>query len=420
MTRAYLAHAALLAALALAGCGTERAGGPVYTVRDSAGIEIVESVAPAWADGAEWRLSAEPAVQIGEMDGRPEYQFTRIRSTLRRSDGTIVVADGGAGEIRAYDSAGAHLWTTGRPGSGPGEFEQLFWVALLPGDSLLAYDFRPLRLSTFDPAGKYLRSSIVRPDKGNPSAYRFPDGNVVSPTIGDRFSDGTLLATYPGPSPRVPDGVHRFVEPFDRLGADGETLNRVATLRAGEVFLWTNPDGGTTHTSPPFARSLVTTVAGDHFYAGEGDRFEIGVYSRLGRLERLIRLRREARGVTRADRKALDSARVEAYAGRIDPVTRRMHEAMPMPASMPPYRWMRASRDGHLWVQDYLAPGDTVARWSVFAPGGRLLGSVPMPRRFDPLEIGESYVLGEWRDDLGVQYVRLYTLDRPSVGGEGQ
>ena len=50
---------------------------------------------------------------------------------------------------------------------------------------------------------------------------------------------------------------------------------------------------------------------------------------------------------------------------------------------MPPYRLMIAARDDHLWVQDYLAPGDTAARWSLFDPEGRFLGYIPMPRRFE-------------------------------------
>ena len=401
-------------ALGFAACGGEgKAAGPGFTERDSAGVRIVESVAPAWTEGARWRLSAEPAVQIGEMDGRPAYEFTQIRSTLRRSDGSILVADGGAGEIRAYDRAGRHAWTAGRPGSGPGEFEQLFWVAALPGDSLLAYDFRPLTLTTFDPAGKYVRSRTLRPDRDNPNAYRFSYGSVVNPSIGARFADGTLVASYPGPTPKVPDGVHRFVKPFDRLSPTGETLNAIARPRGGEALLWTNPGGGTHHTSPPFGRDLATAVGGDRFYVGENDRYEIAVYSADGKLAQLVRRRVGARRVTRADRKALDSARVASFNGNIPPDTKREYAAIPVPSTMPAYRWMRASRDGHLWVQDYLAHRDTVARWSVFDPDGRFLGSVPMPRRFEPMEIGDDYALGVWRDDLNVQYVRLYTLHKP-------
>lgn len=41
-------------------------------VRDSSGIEIVESSAPLWAGDAPWSVEAEPEVSIGVVDGPAE------------------------------------------------------------------------------------------------------------------------------------------------------------------------------------------------------------------------------------------------------------------------------------------------------------------------------------------------------------
>jgi hypothetical protein len=38
------------------------------------------------------------------------------------------------------------------------------------------------------------------------------------------------------------------------------------------------------------------------------------------------------------------------------------------------------------------------------------LGSVLMPKGLQLFEIGEDYVLGLWRDELGVQFVRRYVI----------
>ena len=57
----------LLPAICLAflcSCGADRnveAGPSTYTVRDSAGVSIVESSAPAWGDGEAWTLTEEPS-----------------------------------------------------------------------------------------------------------------------------------------------------------------------------------------------------------------------------------------------------------------------------------------------------------------------------------------------------------------------
>jgi hypothetical protein len=36
-----------------------------------------------------------------------------------------------------------------------------------------------------------------------------------------------------------------------------------------------------------------------------------------------------------------------------------------------------------------------------------------MPHTFDVHEIGEDWVLGVWRDELDIQYVRKYPLIKP-------
>ena len=51
--------------------------------------------------------------------------------------------------------------------------------------------------------------------------------------------------------------------------------------------------------------------------------------------------------------------------------------------------------------------------WTVFDARGRFLGDVTMPAGFTPFEIGADYVLGRWMDDLDVEYVHVYALDKP-------
>lgn len=95
-----------------------------------------------WRAEVGWRLSAEPVLQIGELDGAPEYQSDRVVGVVRGVDGGIVVADAGLRALRFYDAAGTFLRSVGRQGGGPAEFQEIGSVHLLPGDSLLVFDWR--------------------------------------------------------------------------------------------------------------------------------------------------------------------------------------------------------------------------------------------------------------------------------------
>jgi len=46
----------------------------------------------------------------------------------------------------------------------------------------------------------------------------------------------------------------------------------------------------------------------------------------------------------------------------------------------------------------------------VFDPGGRWLGEMTLPEGFRVFEIGKDYALGVYRDELGIEHVRMYGL----------
>jgi hypothetical protein len=68
---------------------------------------------------------------------------------------------------------------------------------------------------------------------------------------------------------------------------------------------------------------------------------------------------------------------------------------------------------GYLWVADFNPPGDDNSAWTIFDPAGVLSGRVTTPRDFGILEVGVDYLLGVYRDELGVEYLHQYALERP-------
>ena len=98
---------------------------PAVQVRDSAGVEIVESTGPSWQGGEGWRVDPDPLLRLGVVDGDPAYQFSGIAGLARLEDGTVVVADEGSQEVRFFDAGGKVVAVVGGGGGGPGEFTGL-------------------------------------------------------------------------------------------------------------------------------------------------------------------------------------------------------------------------------------------------------------------------------------------------------
>jgi hypothetical protein len=53
-----------------------------------------------------------------------------------------------------------------------------------------------------------------------------------------------------------------------------------------------------------------------------------------------------------------------------------------------------------------------VPRWSVFDSSGAYLGTIALPAGFELHQVGKDFVLGVTRNELDVQVVELYSLDR--------
>ncbi|HEV2735173.1 MAG TPA: hypothetical protein VGV85_10055, partial [Longimicrobiaceae bacterium] len=247
---------------ALAACGGDaRAAGPV--VRDSAGVKIVENSAPAWGEGQGWRLAAEPALDIGMLDGPPQYQLGRVTGAVRLGDGTVVVGDDQSKDLRFFDRAGRHVRTVGREGGGPGEFKAVGSLAAL-GDSLVVGDYNNRRVTVFAPDGKLVRA--VPLDAAGSQSFTLPVGY---------FGDGSVLVSSAGVFDGGSEsGVSRDSITYLRLAAAGGAPREVGRFVGSEMFVQSG--GGAVMVGPrAFGRSAEVTVVPDGFFYGSSDTYQI-------------------------------------------------------------------------------------------------------------------------------------------------
>jgi hypothetical protein len=384
-----------------AGCdmGAARSSGP--EVSDSAGVQIVENGEYRWLDGQGWRLSEQPIVDIGVLEGDDNYQLFRVVSVLKLPDGRFVVANAGTHELRFYDSAGLFLSSSGREGGGPGEFQALGGLWLLGSDTLVTHDRRQRRLSFFDSDGNFIRSLMLIPDS---ETFAFLD------PVGFLANGSLVVSQRQFGGDEIREGLSRDSLTYVRFDGDGTLIDSLGRFPGPEQFTVTD-DQLILAASPPFGRIPRSTIHGDNFFFGSSDSFDVGRYSSDGRLQRSIRWATLSLEVTPEDIENYKQQEIERSGDETRrQFVERMFEGMPFPSTMPAYQQMLADAEGNLWVEEYQRPGDDQPRWTVFDPGGAMLGVVETPPNFTVYQIGLDFVLGRWTDDLDVEHVRLYQL----------
>lgn len=391
--------------LLLTACGPGSTSGPTFAVRDSAGIAIALNRGEVVEDGGGWSVSPEPILQIGSMDGDEAYLFYRIWGAARLSDGRIAVVNNRAPDLRIFDAEGRHLRTFGRRGEGPEEFDSPVLAGTLPGDTLVIVDRLLRRLNLYHPDKGFIRGATVSPDF---EGYLLTEGMFASGSIMIQRSVWTEI---------LPNGFFRFPTQYFSVALDGNIEHDFGEFPGDEtVFSAREVEGGTMtlSSSSPFAKSPSVAVAGDRFFYGSQDSYEIQVWNQSGALTRLIRRDQAPHAVTDAHVAALMEGMAEE-AGDDDQARefRRMFQEAPIPDFHPAYGDIYADALGFLWVEEYRLPGDEVRHTTIFDPEGRMVGSVVLPDAFRVAEIGKDYILGRYADDMGVEYLRLYRFTRP-------
>lgn len=393
----------VLGVFALSGCQDDGgAAPPTSEVRDSAGIRIVENAAADSTSRLAWWIGEEPVVSIGESSGDPASELFRVEDALRLRDGRILVANAGTSEVRVFDGSGDHQATWGAEGEGPGEFTGLTELSSWPGDSVMAWDFSQNRFTVFDLAGRVVRTQRLT-QGDNLGAGRFegllPDRSLVTAS----------LVSF-APSERTSGLVRRSRE-FVRVGSDGDRLNSLGRYQDEEYYVRGDVGAILRH---PFRRSVHSVVWDGLIVISPSDQYEIRAYEPGGALRLIVRREHSTPVVTQAEVDAYVADRLANAEPQARPTLERVMAGLPPVESYPAFSEILVDEAGDLWVREYTRPGDERSVWTIFGSDGRALGLLETPAGLTVHQVGHDYLLGTSIDDLGIERVQLWALDRSS------
>jgi hypothetical protein len=415
MSRLKVGASILLFVVLLVGCDDAPAPEPTFTVRDSAGIEIVESSAPL-LDPDAWTISDDPVLQIGETEGEDAYLFaginpleaTNLRLVFRWTMDRIVVCNGTDRTVRIFDRLGELIKMVGGEGEGPDEFSimEACWPTV-SGMVVAGGNY----LSFLDLQGAFTRKVRI------PSV----DGGRVFPY--GVFDDGSYLVIRPHDGPSS-SGIHDATAGVFRVDADGEPSSELFRMKLDRRL----QEGRYSITQQFGPLGSVSASANGIFY-GWSETYSISEFNMEGVLSRVISRAWQPDPVTAEDTEwwlSLRDTLVELW-GIDSPDFRRAYREqtgiMVFPEHRAPFDRLLVDRTEHLWVRNAHSRYDRAFAsfrvrfphghtWDVFDPEGRWVTTLILPDSFRVHDIGEDYILGVWQDDLDVEYVRMYSLDR--------
>lgn len=398
---------ALLATVGLACVAPPVASAQDAVIRDSTGIRIVEN-APPRDDLPLWYLADAPDLVIESEADDGSFILHRVSEARFLSDGRMVVHNFGF-ELLWFDSNGNLLARGGGTGEGPNESREVVRLEVLGGDTVLAVSGRPPSRKMFGPDGRFIRSDAT-------PAFAHV---VTMGLLGDGAWAGV---SFGGEFPRE-GGMFRELWHVVRYTPDLTSADTLLALDGNTFGVLGGPRGH-------------FTVGGGVVVAGHSDTYELKVFGDGGGLIHVIRNAMPNPGESRL----MESARAAPAREADERGARLRRVEAPVMETAPAYDWVFVANNAEIWVRRRAGPDEETVRtnirysssnmsptsglplwvaeeldgqeWHVFDGQGTLRARALLPPRFRPTEITDSRVLGVWKDELGVESIRVFRLMR--------
>lgn len=414
-TVAFLLAAAMTCATGCSNRGDSNTSAalPAPTVRDSAGVRIVEhtidfEAAQVRQEGgigsqAILTLSGTPRLVIDSVPRSSDSQLHGVSGAVFLDSGLLAVAHRSTAELLVLDSLGGLRNTIGKRGSGPGEFRTIEGPWRLSGGRIAAYDGAQRRVTVFAQDGTLLWNTTATGEVIPDSAQRIWRSFGVT-------TDGTLLLWVDGTA-KSENGMDR--PPMWLVSLDSSGANRVVEgPRPGleRYVMRPTADGAYSLGLSPFAASPLAAPCGEQFIIADNQSYAVDLRSLAGRTLLSIRAPLTPRLADSADYAA--AIRVQFPSGDISAASIAPLRHMTPSGSVPALRAVQCDEAGNIWLEEPAHDNGQWRRIISYASDGarRFTAFIPAASRTLAISVGAIAILAF--DDDGRERVEVYAIPR--------
>lgn len=321
-------------------------------------------------------------------------EFTRVQAMDVDSRGNLYVAD--HTDIAVLSPEAKLLRRLGRAGKGPGEFDDVSSVRVLPGDSVFAFD------------GGAARVTVFAPESERPAhMLSLSTANYVFPYWVMPVSDGSLMGVFRAAYADSPRGRRRDTVRLLNPDASVAVDSVLAFPEYEAVEVEQGPVGGALFS--PFGQQTLLANAGDRVYTAWTGSWQVEVYS--------------ARGKHLGTVHPQDPPQPLPVTGaEMDSVVTRMQRGGPFERqtivralegagrkTWPLLDQMLVDDSGRIWMAPTARAGEPL-HWAAFDEQGRRVGAFQTPARVKLHLIRGDVAYGVALDGDDVQHVVVYDL----------
>ena len=367
----------------------------------------------------------EEVYRVGSLDGPEWQQFGMIASVAFDAVGTLHILDGQAARAFVVSLDGQLIREYGRPGEGPGEFEEAGWIGVAEGGRAIIFDFQRNGFHIFDSDGGIERLVRLPGDYSfMPEKLDVQDGSGVTLVPNGAVGSVSLAAALAGN--RAASG--NSTRPVVRLVVDGaevqtDTLAQ-AWMPSPEQRRFRLPSGSyrERRLTPPL---LVGTLPGGGVAFSDTSAYRIRIADPEGAIERVLMRPFAPKRMTDRMSEIARRRDLEAFERELPSLRNAINISdrfiARMRAREESYEYyhelsviqdLQTSPEGTIWIRRSGADPIAEGPIDVLTPDGRYLGSYPsdtlMPAAFGP----NGLLAFIETDELGLQTVLVARLDR--------
>ena len=384
----------------------------------SGGLAVLMSVPLPPAGGQEAagvrtvRASASPLLSIGGGSRGADSLYDSFHAVsggaIRLPDSSIVVMAGGHYEVRRFGPDGTHLWSRGRRGEGPVEFEMPKLLPTCSSDNRIVIHDHHSRITILNNDGELVEDYKLR--LGDRTPYSTIECSPSGRMAFTLYARDDEMPSKPGP--------HRWS--MDMAYADGEG-SAATVFRSGipgtDRQLYFRDGFPVSELPLTWGRDVALAAADDGVWIGTGDSHEIEFADWAGTTVRRISWAGSADlEVTQEDvdlersrlYKLYEQWGVAGWRQRFDDMWAQDEPALP--ARFPSHNTIMVAADGLVWVKHFRPPRLAEHHWVAFNDEGARVADMFLPVPFSVQQIGADWVLVVVTDDLGGQSVAVYGL----------